>query len=53
MNLLSRRTAPRLSYGHSPSARVCGPSSAPSTGMLPRHRIERRIEAEAGHGGVA
>ena len=53
MNLLSHRTAPRLSYGHSPSAGVCGPSSAPSTGMLPRHRIERRIEAEAGHGGVA
>ena len=56
MNLLSRRTAPRLSYGHSSSAagaRVSGPPSASCTGMLPRDpRIERRIEAEVGQGGV-
>jgi hypothetical protein len=50
MHLLSRRTAPRLSYGHLP--RVSGPPSTSCTGMLPRHRIERRIEAEVGHAGV-
>ena len=50
MHLLSRRTAPRLSYGH--LSRVSGPPSTSCTGMLPRHRIERRIEAEVGHAGV-